>query len=125
MIGPRDLGERVHTPAGVDGIAVRIRTVDDEGNRVVDVELDGHTYGPGMPAHTFPIGTVWRDAPAEPAGPSWFPMAGTPDTQPTAQVPRITPADAPERVYGADWWDDTSAAETLERIRRERRDPSS
>lgn len=124
MIGPRDLGERVHTPAGVDGIAVRIRTVDDEGNRVVDVELDGHTYGPGMPAHTFPIGTVWRDAPAEPAGPSWFPVTDS-GTEATAQLPRITPADAPERAYGEDWWDDTSAAETLERIRRERRDGSS
>lgn len=124
MIGPRDLGERVHTPAGVDGIAVRIRTVDDEGNRVVDVELDGHTYGPGMPAHTFPIGTVWRDAPAEPAGPSWFPVTDS-GTDATAQLPRITPADAPARAYGEDWWDDTSAAETLERIRRERRDGSS
>lgn len=77
MIGPRDIGERVHTHVGVDGIAVGIRRNYD-GNEVVDVELDGHTYGPGKPADSFPIGTVWRIAPAEPAGPSWLPVGDTP-----------------------------------------------
>lgn len=76
----RDIGKRVHTHVGVDGIAVGIRRNGD-GNEVVDVELDGHTYGPGRPADSFPIGTVWRDAPAEPTGPSWFPVTDTSDAE--------------------------------------------
>ena len=124
MIGPRDLGKRVHTPADVDGIALRIRTNGD-GNQVVDVELDGHTYGPGRPAHSFPIGTVWRDAPAEPTGPSWFPVADSSGTPDTAELPTLGHPDDPARVYGDDWWDDTSAADMVQRLRRNHRDSSS
>lgn len=124
MIGPRDLGERVHTPAGVDGIARSFQT-SDEGNRFVAVELDGHTYGPGRPLHSFPIGTVWRDAPAEPAGPSWFPVTDSSATPDTAELPTLGDPDAPGRVYGDDWWDDTSAADMVQRLRRDHRDSSS
>jgi hypothetical protein len=104
VIGPRDIGKRVHTHADVDGELTGIRRTGD-GLEVAHVALDGHTYGPGRPHHSFPIGTVWLVEP-EPAGPSWYPTSAT-------------PADAPDRQYGDDWSDELSIAWEQEFLRRQ------
>lgn len=120
MIGPGDVGKRVATPADVDGIVVGIGRNYEEVEVAV-VELDGHTYGPGRPPHTFPIGTVWLVDTPESAevGPSWYPVTAAEDTPVTEELPMIVPADAPARQYGDDGWDDYAAADMVKRLRRQ------
>jgi hypothetical protein len=120
VIGPRDIGKRVSTPADVDGIAREIRRNLDE-IEVVAVELDGHTYGPGRPFHEFPIGTVCVVGPSESAdlGPSWYPVNATEDTPDTEELPTLIHPDTPSRQYGDDWDDEFSAAYLRRALRRE------
>jgi hypothetical protein len=66
MIRP---GSRVGTIDGPPG-TVRYRGRNNDENEIVDVELDGHTYGLARPLHRYPIGMVWAldesPAPVEP-----------------------------------------------------------
>lgn len=116
-------GARVHTIDGVDGTVVAIRPNYSGFDQVI-VALDGHTYGPAYPGHTYPIGAVWLvegggapdSAPvsgSEPVAPSWYPT-GVPRDVVVDVVPEGTPA----RQYGDGWLDDYSAPGEVSRARR-------
>lgn len=99
MIRP---GARVGTIDGPPG-TVRYRGRNNDENEVVDVELDGHTYGPGRPLHRYPIGMVWPLAPVEPE-PITEPVP-LPDSGASAPLWYPT-ADDTTAADDAEWWAD-------------------